>query len=112
MNVASFPPNHDNHPPSGVLLQQIESALAGTEQSRLPQHIFDNISRTLERDLQNMDKREWVRRPRIYFILHQLQRHDTMDAFIAAGLSDSSFPFKGRSDLPKSLTFHEVESFL
>lgn len=75
----------------------------------MPDTRFDDISRGLERDVQNP---EWTSRPRTYFILVQIRRIDAMDAFIAQGLNDTSLPYRGRSSLPRTLEVNEAEQFL
>ena len=94
----------------GRLFEHMDKELKSSKSDILPQTFFDTITRSLEYNLQNVAKAQWVRRPRLWFVLHQLKRHDTMDSFIAIGRNDTSFPFK-RVDLPRSFTPHEVQVF-
>lgn len=75
----------------------------------LPENVFDEISSRLEAQVQ---KPEWVNRPRTWFILNQIKRVDAMEAFIAQGLNDTSLPYKGRSSLPNTLNADEALDFL
>src|SRR5271156_2635204 len=75
----------------------------------LPDSRFDDISKAIEAEIQ---KQEWVNRPRTYFILRQIKRLDAMDTFIAQGLNDTSFPYSGRNALPDKLTYFEAIEFL
>jgi hypothetical protein len=75
----------------------------------IPDSRFDDISKAIEAEIQ---KQEWVNRPRTYFILWQIKRLDAMNTFIAQGLNDTSFPYRGRSALPDTLTYFEASDFL
>ena len=76
---------------------------------RISESVFQDISTRLEVEVQ---KQEWTRRPRTWFILNQIKRLDAMEAFIIQGFNDTSFPFKGRSSLPHTLNFNEASDFL
>ena len=80
-----------------------------TADSKISDSVFQGISTRLEIEVQ---KQEWTKRPRIWFILNQIKRLDAMEAFITQGLNDTSFPFKGRSSLPHTLNFNEASDFL
>ena len=80
-----------------------------TAGSIIPESVFQDISTKLEDQVQ---KQEWSKRPRTWFILNQIKRLDAMEAFITQGLNDTSFPFSGRSSLPHTLNFNEASEFL
>jgi hypothetical protein len=75
----------------------------------IPESLFEEISKALEIETQ---KNEWASRPRTYFILRQIKRIDAMNAFIVQGLNDTSIPYKGRSELPNTLTCFEASEFI
>lgn len=92
-----------------VLCQSPEPEGSATKSSVIPDARFDEISKQLEIDVQ---KSEWTSRPRTYFILWQIRRVDAMDAFVAAGLNDTSLPYRSRHLLPSALDVNEAERFL
>ena len=91
------------------LLHRVNTDITAGKTKRLPDAMFDKIAKTLEETVQ---KTEWTRRPRTWFVLHQINRLDAMEAFIVQGLNDTSLPYKGRKDLPPCLTYHEAEDFI
>lgn len=80
-----------------------------TTKTIIPDSRFEDISKAIEVEIQ---KQEWVNRPRTYFILWQIKRLDAMNTFIAQGLNDTSFPYSGRNALPDTLTYFEASDFL
>ena len=107
-------PEYSNHPITGAgnlgnLLQDVSNRVSTGKMAKVPDSIFEGVAKNIEETIQ---KKEWARRPRTYFILHQINRLDVMEAFIAQGLNDTSLPYKGRRNLPESFSVYESEAFL
>jgi hypothetical protein len=81
--------------------------------SPLPESKFEQISREME--AMGMPA-SWVRRPRIYFLLSNIRKIDTMDMFITQGQDDTFIPYPDRRALPSGehalLDFDEAADFL
>ncbi|KAG8530606.1 uncharacterized protein KY384_004644 [Bacidia gigantensis] len=75
---------------------------------QIPQAAFTQLSVALMDQIRNP---EWASRPRLWFILKQMNRLDAMNAFITQGLNDTSLPFKSRGQIPNILNIHEFETF-
>lgn len=90
------------------IVQEIRFAVAG----RLaPQELdvhFDNLSIALMDEIKNQ---QWASRPRTWYILHEMDRLDTMTAFIYQGLNDMSLPHR-RNSLAETLNVEEAQAFL
>ncbi|KAL9611674.1 MAG: hypothetical protein Q9167_003703 [Letrouitia subvulpina] len=93
-----------DHGPSST-----EDEVSTKKMQRLPDSVFEDISRNLEATLQNKD---WANRPRTWYILNQINRLDLMETFILQGLNDTSLPYNSRQSLPQKLDRFEYENFV
>ena len=61
---------------------------------RIPDAKFTVISDLLKHYEDRKNLEGWHHRPRIFTVLHEIRRHDAMEAFISASLTDSCIPFE------------------
>jgi hypothetical protein len=76
---------------------------AGETAKHLTETDICDIAEVLTRSSKNT----WSRIPRIYSILRRIGQLDVIDAFIADGFTDVSFPFSGTT-LPEALRDHSA----
>ena len=90
------------------IIQEIRFAVSG---HAAPQELdlhFENLSVALMDEIKNQ---QWSSRPRTCYILHEMNRLDTMTAFPYQGLNDTSLPHR-RDSLPETLNVDEARAFL
>lgn len=81
----------------------------GTLLKRLPDSQFEEITSLIDSTLH---KEEWSSRPRTYAVLNMIRRVHAMEAFVRQGLTDLSFPYTDRRQLPSMLDYDAQEDFL
>lgn len=79
-------------------------------QTKISATAFKNIRNLLSHYDDPIKQREWVLRPRIFTILRNIQRLDTMPDFVASKNMDDMLPFN-EHELPPSLG-HSRRSFV
>ena len=81
----------------------------GSLLKRLPDQQFEEISSLIDSTLH---KEEWSSRPRTYAVLNMIGRVGAMEAFVRQGLTDLSFPYTERRQLPPVLDYEAQIAFL
>ena len=90
------------------IVQEIRFAVSGRSAPQELDGHFDSLSIAL---MDEVKKQQWSSRPRTWYILHEMNRLDTMNAFIYQGLNDTSLPHR-RDSLPETLNADEARAFL
>lgn len=90
------------------IVQEIRFAVSGRSAPQELDMHFENLSAALTDEIKNP---QWSSRPRTWYILHELNRLDTMNAFIYQGLNDTSLPHR-RDSLPEILNADDARAFL
>ena len=86
-----------NDDPSETLGRLCSHPGSANSFQRLPDSRFDEIARALAAVGMATS---WVQRPRIYFLLHNVGKRESMPMFIAQGHDDSFIPYPDRQALP------------
>jgi hypothetical protein len=81
----------------------------GSILKKLPDSHFEEITSLIDSTLH---KEEWSSRPRTYAVLNMIGRIPAMEAFVRQGLTDLSFPYTGRRQLPPVLDYEAQMNFL
>ena len=90
------------------IVQDIKIAVSRRSASQELDAHFDNLSIALMDEIKNQ---QWSSRPRTWYVLHEMNRLDTMTAFIYQGLNDTSLPHR-RDSLPETLNADDAQAFL
>jgi hypothetical protein len=81
----------------------------GSILKNLPDSHFEEITSLIDSTLH---KEEWSSRPRTYAVLNMIGRIHAMEAFVRQGLTDLSFPYTDRRQLPSVLDYEAQVNFL